>query len=105
VMDQRVIALKATDAQESAISLFQQEDRVALPVTDSHGTLIGIVTVDDVLDVAQSAATRTLQRFGGMEALDEPYLAMPLLSMVRRRASWLVVLFLGEMLTATAMGF
>ena len=105
VMDSRVVALKAGDSQDSAIPLFQQEGRVALPVTDSNGTLIGIVTVDDVLDVAQSAATRTLQRFGGMEALDEPYLMMPLLSMVRRRASWLVVLFLGEMLTATAMGF
>ena len=105
VMDGRVVALKATDTQESAIPVFQREDRVALPVTDSDGTLIGIVTVDDVLDVAQSAATRTLQRFGGMEALDEPYLEMPFLSMVRRRASWLVVLFLGEMLTATAMGF
>jgi len=104
-MDQRVIALKATDAQESAISLFQQEDRVALPVTDSNGTLIGIVTVDDVLDVAQTAATRTLQRFGGLEALEEPYLEMPFRSMVRRRASWLIVLFLGEMLTATAMAF
>ena len=105
VMDQRVVALKATDSQESAVPLFQQEDRVALPVTDSHGTLIGIVTVDDVLDVAQTAATRTLQRFGGLEALDEPYLEMPFLSMVRRRAGWLVVLFLGEMLTATAMAF
>jgi magnesium transporter len=104
-MDSRVVALKAGDSQDSAIPLFQQEDRVALPVTDSNGTLIGIVTVDDVLDVAQSAATRTLQRFGGMEALDEPYLAVPFFSMVRRRASWLVVLFLGEMLTATAMGF
>src|SRR5262245_1821506 len=105
VMDNRVVALKAGDGQDSAIPLFQREGRVALPVTDSDGTLIGIVTVDDVLDVAQSAATRTLQRFGGMEALDEPYLAIPFLSMVRRRASWLVVLFLGEMLTATAMGF
>jgi magnesium transporter len=105
VMDERVVALKATDSQESAVPLFQQEDRVALPVTDSHGALIGIVTVDDVLDVAQTAATRTLQRFGGLEALDEPYLEMPFLSMVRRRAGWLVVLFLGEMLTATAMAF
>ncbi len=105
VMDERVVALKATDSQESAVPLFQQEDRVALPVTDSHGMLIGIVTVDDVLDVAQSAATRTLQRFGGLEALDEPYLEMPFRAMVRRRAGWLVVLFLGEMLTATAMAF
>ena len=105
VMDNRVLALKAADPQESAVPLFQQEDRVALPVTDSNGTLIGIVTVDDVLDVAQTAATRTLQRFGGMEALEEPYLQMSFPSMVRRRAGWLVVLFLGEMLTATAMAF
>jgi magnesium transporter len=105
VIDQRVVGLRANDTQDSAVPIFQQEDRVALPVVDSTGTLIGIVTVDDVLDVAQSAATRTFQRFGGMEALDEPYLQMPFLSMVRRRASWLVVLFLGEMLTATAMGF
>ena len=105
LMDHRVVALKAGDPQESAVPVFQHEDRVALPVTDSQGMLIGIVTVDDVLDVAESAATRTLQRFGGMEALDEPYLSMRFASMVRRRAGWLVILFLGEMLTATAMGF
>jgi magnesium transporter len=104
-MDHRVLALKATDDQESAVPVFQREDRVALPVTDSQGMLIGIVTVDDVLDVAESAATRTLQRFGGMEALDEPYLQMRFFSMIRRRGGWLVILFLGEMLTATAMGF
>jgi magnesium transporter len=100
-----VVSLKATDTQESAVPVFQSEGRVALPVVDSGGTLIGIVTIDDVLDVAQSAATRTLQRFGGMQALDEPYLEMPFRAMLRRRASWLVVLFLGEMLTATAMAF
>jgi magnesium transporter len=105
VTDRRVVALKATDTQESAVPVFQSEDRVALPVVDSGGTLIGIVTVDDVLDVAQSEATKTLQRFGGLEALDEPYLEMPFRAMIRRRASWLVVLFLGEMLTATAMAF
>ena len=105
LMDHRVVALKAGDDQESAVPIFQHEDRVALPVTDSQGMLIGIVTVDDVLDVAESAATRTLQRFGGMEALDEPYLQMRFLSMIRRRGGWLVILFLGEMLTATAMSF
>ena len=105
LMDHRVVALKAADEQESAVPIFQHEDRVALPVTDSQGMLIGIVTVDDVLDVAESAATRTLQRFGGMEALDEPYLQMRFLSMIRRRGGWLVILFLGEMLTATAMSF
>src|SRR5215470_9469128 len=105
LIDHRVVALKATDPQESAVPVFQAEDRIALPVTDSRGVLIGIVTVDDVLDVAQSQNTRTLQRFGGVEALEEPYLQTPFFSMVRRRAGWLVVLFLGEMLTATAMSF
>ena len=67
--------------------------------------LIGIVTVDDVLDAAQEMATRDLQRFGGSEALGEPYMAISMPRMIRKRAGWLVVLFLGEMLTATAMGF
>jgi magnesium transporter len=105
LMDHRVVSLKATDTQDSAVLVFQDEDRPALPVTDSQGMLIGIVTFDDVLDVAQTQATRTLQRFGGMEALDEPYLSMRFGSMVRRRGGWLVILFLGEMLTATAMSF
>ena len=63
-----------------------------------------MVTVDDVLDVAEETATREIQKFGGLEALDEPYVATPVLVMVRKRASWLIVLFLGEMLTASAMG-
>jgi magnesium transporter len=100
-----VVALKATDPQEAAVRLFQTEGRAALPVTDSQGVLIGIVTLDDALNLAESQNTRTLQRFGGVEALDEPYLQTPILSMIRRRAGWLVILFLGEMLTATAMGF
>ena len=105
LVHERVVALKATDPQEAAVRLFQTEGRAALPVTDSQGVLIGIVTLDDALNVAESQNTRTLQRFGGVEALDEPYLQTPILSMIRRRAGWLVILFLGEMLTATAMGF
>jgi magnesium transporter len=105
LMDRRYVALKATDAQEAAVEVFKREDRTALPVTDSQGILIGIVTVDDALDVAERAATRDMQRVGGSEALDEPYMDIALLRMVKKRAGWLVVLFLGEMLTATAMGF
>ncbi len=67
--------------------------------------LLGIVTIDDVIDVAEEAATREIQQFGGLEALDEPYVATPLLAMVKKRGSWLVILFLGEMLTASAMGY
>lgn len=105
LMDRRFVALKATDDQEAAVALFRQHDRSALPVTDTSGYLIGIVTVDDVLDVAETAATRDIQRIGGSEALDEPYMQIAMTRMVRKRAGWLTALFLGEMLTATAMGF
>ena len=105
LMDRRFVALKATDAQGTAVGVFRGEDRTALPVTDSAGVLIGIVTVDDVLDVAEEKATEDLQRFGGSEALDEPYMQINFLRMIQKRAGWLTALFLGEMLTATAMGF
>ncbi len=105
IMDGKFVALKVTDDKESAVDVFRKYDRIALPVVDARGKLVGIVTIDDVLDVAEEAATREIQRFGGVEALDEPYLATPLASMVRKRASWLIVLFLGEMLTATAMAY
>jgi magnesium transporter len=105
VMDGKFVALRVTDDKESAVEVFRKYDRTALPVIDSKGKLVGIVTIDDVLDVAEEAATREIQKFGGLEALDEPYLATPIGAMVRKRASWLVVLFLGEMLTATAMAY
>jgi magnesium transporter len=105
LMDRRFVALKATDDQEAAVRVFRAEDRTALPVTDTAGVLIGIVTVDDVLDVAEREATEDIQRFGGSEALDEPYMEITFRKMVQKRAGWLTALFLGEMLTATAMGF
>jgi magnesium transporter len=105
LMDRRYVTLKATDTQKSAVEVFRREDRTALPVVDTAGVLIGIVTVDDVLDVAEESATREFQLFGGSEALDQPYLTLSALRMVKKRAGWLVVLFIGEMLTATAMGF
>ena len=71
LMDRRVVALKATDDQENAVGVFRQYDRSALPVTDTAGMLIGIVTIDDVLDVVEAAATKDIQRIGGSEALDE----------------------------------
>jgi magnesium transporter len=104
VCDGRFVALRATDAKKDAVEVFRKYDRTALPVVDARGVLVGIVTIDDVLDVAEEQATREIQKFGGLEALDEPYVSTPLLLMVRKRASWLVILFLGEMLTATAMG-
>ena len=100
-----VHALKATDDQETAAAVFRQHDRLALPVTDSAGMLIGIVTIDDVLHVVEAAATEDIQRLGGSEALDEPYMEIAFGRMIRKRAGWLTALFLGEMLTATAMGY
>jgi len=105
LMDHRFVTLKATDREEEAVQAFRRWDRTALPVTDTTGVLIGIVTVDDVLDVAEEVATREMQRFGGSEALDAPYMEMGFIPMIKKRAGWLVILFLGEMLTATAMGF
>jgi magnesium transporter len=104
LMDRRFVALKATDDQETAVAVFRQYDRTALPVTDTAGMLIGIVTIDDVLDVAEATATREIQRIGGSEALDEPYMQIAFGRMIQKRAGWLTALFLGEMLTATAMG-
>ncbi len=102
--DNRVVSLGAYDDQEVAVKLFQDHDRVALPVTDTDGTLVGIVTVDDVMDVAEEEHTEDFQKFGGTEGLDLSYTRTPLLEMVRKRAGWLVILFLSEMLTASAMG-
>jgi magnesium transporter len=104
LMDRRFVGLKATDDQKAAISMFRQYDRTALPVTDTAGILIGIVTIDDVLDVAEEAATKEIQKIGGTEALDEPYMKIAMSRMIRKRAGWLTALFIGEMLTATAMG-
>jgi magnesium transporter len=103
LMDENFIALNVTDSQEEAVNVFRKYDRTALPVVDSNGVLVGLVTIDDMLDVAEEEATEDIQKFGGMEALDEPYMRIPLWKMVRKRAGWLVILFLGEMLTATAM--
>ena len=103
IRDQTFGALNVTDSQQDALNVFRKYDRAALPVVDSNGVLVGIVTADDMLDVAEEEATEDIQKFGGMEALDEPYMRIPLWRMVRKRAGWLVILFLGEMLTATAM--
>lgn len=103
IMDRNFVQLTVNENQETALNVFRKYDRAALPVIDSAGVLVGIVTVDDMLDVAEEEATEDIQKIGGMEALDEPYMRIPLWRMVRKRAGWLVILFLGEMLTATAM--
>jgi magnesium transporter len=103
IRDQNFAALKVNDSQEAALQEFRKYDRVALPVLDSNGVLVGIVTSDDMLDVAEQEATEDIQKLGGLEALDEPYTTIPFVRMVKKRATWLILLFLGEMLTATAM--
>ncbi|MCZ7615649.1 MAG: magnesium transporter [Ignavibacteriaceae bacterium] len=105
LMEENFSALNVHDDQETAVEVFKKYDRVALPVVDNYGILIGIVTVDDVLDVAEEEATEDIQKLGGVEALEEPYSTMPFFSMIKKRVGWLTVLFIGEMLTASAMGF
>ncbi|MBI3851689.1 MAG: magnesium transporter [Verrucomicrobia bacterium] len=105
LLENRNIALRATDDQETAIAAFKKYDVTILPVMDVKDVLVGVVTVDDVLDLAEKEATEDIQKLGGMEALDAPYLKIGLLSMIKKRAGWLSILFVSEMFTATAMGY
>ncbi|HET9057042.1 MAG TPA: magnesium transporter [Chitinophagaceae bacterium] len=104
LMDERFTALNAYDDQETASEVFKMNNRVALPVVSHTNKLLGIVTIDDILWVASEEFSEDLQKIGGTEALDQPYLEMPILKLFKKRITWLVVLFIGEMLTATAMG-
>jgi magnesium transporter len=105
VIDNRYIALNVNDDQETASEAFKMNNRVALPVLDNNNLLLGIVTIDDVLWLAQEEFTEDIQKIGGTEALDEPYLEIALSKLFKKRVVWLIVLFLSEMLTATAMGY
>ncbi len=103
LLENQQLCLRAADDQETAVTAFKKYDVTMLPVVDSNEVLVGVVTVDDVLDVAETEATEDIQKLGGMEALDAPYLKIGMFSMVKKRAGWLSALFLGEMLTASAM--
>lgn len=105
LMDERVTSLNAYDDQETASEVFKMENRVALPVVSNSNKLLGIVTIDDMLWVASEEFSEDIQKIGGTEALEQPYLEMPLLQLFKKRIVWLVVLFLGELLTATAMAY
>jgi magnesium transporter len=105
LMDHQFIALSVNDEQTETIAVFKNNSRFALPVVNEEGVLLGIVTSDDVLRLAEKENTREIQRIGGSEALEEPYTTISFTHLVKKRAGWLVILFLGEMLTATAMGF
>lgn len=105
IMDYEFRYLNANVDQEIAVEMFKKHDRIALPVVNNERQLIGIVTVDDVLDIQEEEVTEDIQKFGAVEVMKEPYLDVPFFKLVQKRAGWLTVLFLGEMLTATAMGF
>ena len=104
IMDDSFVTLAVADSQESAVTLFRKYDRTVLPVCDGGGRLLGVVTVDDVLDVAEEEATADAHKFGGLEApLDMPYMNSSLWELFRKRGSCLIILFASELLTATAM--
>jgi magnesium transporter len=105
LMDEQFVALHAQDDREKAVRMMHRYDFSAMPVVDRDEILVGIVTFDDVADVDQEETTEEIQKMGGVEALDEPYITMPIWRLAKKRGTWLSVLFLGEMLTATAMGF
>jgi magnesium transporter len=101
--ERELVSIPATMNREDVVKLFEKYDRVALPVTDTRGVLLGIITADDVLDIATQEATEDIQKLGGMEALDAPYLDIGFMQMIKKRGVWLSILFVGEMFTATAM--
>ncbi|MDP1660316.1 MAG: magnesium transporter [Phycisphaerales bacterium] len=105
LMNRQFIALRADQPQEDAVLQLQKYDRVALPVVDTRGHLLGIVTHDDLADVAQEEATEDMQKMGGVQALEEPFLSASVVALFKKRAPWLGLLFLSELLTSNAIAF
>jgi magnesium transporter len=105
LLDGKYTSLHVTDDEEVAINIFSKSSRVALPVINAGGLLLGIITVDDILDLAKKEDTEDIQKLGAVEAFEEPYMEVTVWGMFRKRGPWLVVLFIGELLTASAMGF
>ncbi len=105
IMRTNVISVPDLAGQKLVAKVVRESRLLAVPVLDEHKRMVGIVTVDDIVDVVKEEAARDIQNIGGAEALDTPYLHTPFLELVKKRAGWLAILFVGEMLTATAMGF
>ncbi len=105
LMDENFTSLNVHDDQETAVDQFKKYDRVALPVVDNFGILIGIVTVDDVLDVAEEEATEDIQKIAGVTVLEEPYSTIPLMLIIKKRAFWLTILLFVQIFTAFVLGF
>jgi magnesium transporter len=104
IMRTEVISAPEDLDQEALSKLFMRHHLLMMPVVDAEGRIKGVVNLNDIVDVVQEEATEDIQKLGGVQTLNEPYLQVPLLRMIRKRAGWLAALFLGEMLTATAMG-
>lgn len=104
ILDGSYEALNIKDKKETAVDKFKEYDRIALPVINDDNVLLGVITIDDVIDVAEQEDTKDIQKFGGMESLDYPYVKTPVFTLIQKRAGWLIILFVSEMLTATAMG-
>ncbi len=105
IMDGYYVKLDIQDSIEDAIQKFKEYDRVAIPVTNSNNVVMGVVTIDDVIDEAEEKDTKDMQQFGGVESLDLPYVKTGFFTMIQKRAVWLIILFIGELFTATAMAF
>jgi magnesium transporter len=101
----KLLSVSPYTDREDVARLISKYDLLAVPVLDKDQRILGIVTVDDVIDALMAETTEDVQKFGGMEALDEPYMEMSIPRMLRKRGGWLAALFIGEMLTATAMGY
>jgi magnesium transporter len=104
IMRTEVISAPEDLDQEALSKLFMRHHLLMMPVVDAEGRIKGVVNLNDIVDVVQEEATEDIQKLGAVQTLQEPYLQVPLLRMIRKRAGWLAALFLGEMLTATAMG-
>lgn len=103
IKDTPLVSITAGATRDEVVDTFRKYDRTALPVIDNRGHMLGILTMDDVLDAAEAEATQEIQRMGGSEALDAPYLDVGLMDMLKKRGGWLAILFVGEMFTASAM--
>ena len=105
IYNAKIISVKTNTPAEEVANIMDKYGLVVLPVVDSLGRLEGRITLDDIVDFRREEETEDAQKMGGMEALDEPYMNISFLQMIKKRAGWLVILFVGETLTATAMGF
>ncbi len=104
IMNRQFVTLRADMPQSEAVQLMQRYDRVALPVVDSRGAIVGIVTIDDVADVAEEEATESMQKLGGVAALEQPYIETPHVEMFKKRGVWLAALFVGQTITIIVLG-